>query len=180
MAIQHGERAKGRIVGNVVLGESAKKRTPFIECYGEITEGENKGARARWTGYFGPNSSERTVEALETCGWEGEDLSEFSDGELHGLDKNEVEFVLELEEYEKDGEKRVSPRIAFINRLGGYLNVDNAMTPEAAQSFGEKMKGLVLKVKSRKPDTAGGADFPHGANVEQPQKATGTGGRKRF
>lgn len=170
---------KARATGNVVLGKSAKKETPFIELYFEITEGEQAGGKARWTGYFADKSSERTIEALQIAGWQGEDLAEFSDGGLHGLDANEVEIVVELEEYEHEGETRTSPRVQWVNRLGGYLNVQNKMTSEAAESFGEKMKGLVLKMKSKKPEAGDGTDFPHGANAPaDEQKKTGTGGRR--
>jgi hypothetical protein len=179
---------KARASGEVVLGTSAKKGTPFVELYFEITDGENKGGKVRWTAYFAEKSAERTIEALQIAGWEGEDLSDFSDGGLHGLDKNEVEIAVELEEYEYEGEKRTSPRVQWVNRLGGYLNVQNAMSAEAAESFGEKMKGLVLKVRARKPAQPDPTDFPHGANAPAPsapsapsapgQKATGTGGRR--
>lgn len=183
---------KGRVVGNVVLGESAKKGTPFIQFYGEITEGEFKGERARYEGYFTDKTSKRTIESLQTCGWEGSDLSEFSDGELHGLDANEVEFVIENESYEiqvedeQTGEvrteERSAARIQWINRpgSGGRLSVENAMKPEAAKAFGEKMRGLVLKVSAKNARPADDADFPFGANApkkEEPKK-TGTGGRR--
>lgn len=178
MAITEG-KYKARATGEVVLGNSAKKGTPFIECYFEILDGDNKGGKVRWTSYFSDKTAERTIEAMQIAGWDGEDLSEFGDGGLHGLDKNEVEIVVELEEYEVEGEKRTSPRVQWVNKLGGYLNVQNAMGPEQAASFGEKMKGLVLKVRSKKPTQGDGTDFPHGANAlaEEPKK-TGTGGRR--
>lgn len=178
--IQDEARYKARAGGEVVLGTSSEKKTPFVELYFEITDGENKGGKVRWTGYFGEKSATRTIESLQHCGWEGDDVGEFSDGELHGLDTNEVEIVTELEEYEKDGEKRVAPRVRWVNRLGGYLNVQNAMTKEAAATFGEQMKGLVLKLKSKKVEKPEDPDsFNFGANVKsEPQKKTGTGGRK--
>jgi hypothetical protein len=178
MPIRDG-KYKARAVGEVVLGKSAEKQTPQIECLFEMLEGESKGHRARWTGYFGLNSADRTIESLQICGWEGDDLSEFADKGLHGLDANEVEAVIENEEYEKDGEIRTVPRVRWINRLGGgaRVNVQNAMSRDEALSFGDRMKGLVLKVKSKQqkadPSLAGDA-FPFGAN----EKATGTGGRK--
>lgn len=180
MAITNG-RYRGKLCGIVVLGTSSQKKTPFIEVYGEITQGVNAGGRARWTGYFGPNSSERTVEALQAAGWEGEDLGEFADGELHGLDKNEVELVIEIEEYEvtnedESVEKRSAPRIQFINSLLRSPNLQNAMPKEDAASFGDKMRGLVLKMKSKKPTGGDGTDFNHGENekpAEEQKKAAG-------
>lgn len=115
MAITNG-RYKGKLVGQVVLGASKNKGTPFIEVYGEITQGENKGGRAKWTGYFpkdNPKACERTIDALMLCGWDTEDgdLSCFADGDLHGIGSNEVEFVVELEEYEHENETGETEKI---------------------------------------------------------------------
>ncbi len=177
MAIGDG-KYKAKATGQVVLGTSSKKGTPFIEFYFRIIGGENDGGEARYTGYFpdgNKNACERTLQALEYCGWEGEDLGEFADGELHGLDANEVEIVVELEEYEtEEGEHRVSPRVQWVNKLGGYLNVQNAMSKDDAASFGEKMRGLVLKMKTKKaPPPSSAGDFPHGANAPEQKKASG-------
>src|SRR5262249_16771388 len=101
MAITNGKYI-GRVFGQTVLGNSSNKGTPFIQFYGKITQGPEAGGKARYTGYFGPNSAERTIESIQLCGWEGDDVGEFADGELHGLDTNEVEFVIELEEYETE------------------------------------------------------------------------------
>ncbi len=166
MAITNGTyRAKAS--GEVVLGSSSKKGTPFIECYFEITKGDNLGGKVRWTAYFSEKTNERTIESLQYCGWKGDDLSEFSDGKLHGLDSNEVEIVVELEEYQDaEGNPKHSPKVQWVNRSGGYLNVASAMNSEAAQSFGERMRGLILAMKAKKPQDAGsGTDFPHGANA---------------
>lgn len=178
MAITNG-KYKARACGQVVLGESSEKGTPFIEFFVEIQDGENKGGKARFTGYFGPNSAARTTESLVFCGWEGDDLSEFADGELHGLDANDVEAVIEIEEWvdKKTEEKRSAPKVQWINRLGGRVNVDNAMDPAKAQAFGAKMKGLVQATRQRKP-AGDGTDFNHGANAQQPAAAA-AGGQKR-
>lgn len=183
MAITNG-KYKARANGEVVLGKSAEKKTPFIELYFVITEGENAGGEVRWTGYFSEKTAERTIQSLQHCGWQGEDPSEFADGDLHGLDANEVEIVVELEEYEKDGERRTAPRVQWVNRLGGYLNVQNAMSKDEAKSFGESMRGLVLKMKKKAPPPNPGnpgTDFNFGANANQSgqaEKAAAAGQRK--
>jgi hypothetical protein len=180
MAVTTGTyRAKA--CGEVVLGTSSQKGTPFIELYFQITEGDNKGGKVRWTSYFSEKTNERSIESLQYCGWRGEDLSEFADGGLHGLDANEVEIVVELEEYqtkettEKPSETRVSPKVQWVNRAGGYLNLEAAMNPQAAESFGERMRGLVLAMRAKKPlaPVGSGTDFAHGANVETPPAANG-------
>lgn len=166
MGIVNGTyRAKAS--GKCVLGTSANKGTAYLELYFKVIEGDHAGALVRWTGYFTENTNERTIQSLLTMGWQGEDPSEFADGELHGLDSKEVDIVVELEEYEKDGEVRHSPRVQWVNRPGGYLNTDNAMSNEAAKSFGERMRGLVLAVRAKSPEakSAANVDFPHGANA---------------
>jgi hypothetical protein len=144
---------RGRVVGEVVLGTSSQKGTPFIQFYGEVTQdGDFKGKRARYDGYFTSNTEERTLESLLICGWTGDDLSEFTDGKLHGLDTNEVDFVIEEEEYEdENGNPRTASKIKWINRAGGggKLFVENAMSEAAAKAFGAKMRGLVLKSRRK-------------------------------
>lgn len=157
---------KARACGECVLGTSKNKGTPFIEFYLQITAGENAGGKVRWTGYFTEKTNERSIQSLQTCGWQGEDLGEFADGGLHGLDANEVDIAVELETYTNDnGEERTTPRVAFINRAGGFLNTESAMNDEAAQSFGDRMRGLVLAMKAKRPVKDTGTDFPHGANA---------------
>lgn len=173
------DKYKARAVGQVVLGESGTKKTPFIEFYFEITDGENKGGQVRWTGYFPDGNDKvkkRTVESLQYCGWTGEDLAEFLDGELHGLDANEVQIDVGIEEYEKDGEKRSAPRVQWVNKSGGFLNVQNAMSKDKAESFSDRMRGLVMKSREKIAKTDG-TDFEFGENAKPDQKkASGTKG----
>ena len=154
MAITAGTYS-AKVDGEVVLGASKNKGTPFIEFYLKILEGPNQGGYCRWTGYF-PDSnadvSNRSIQSLQLCGWQGDDLSEFSDGGLHGLDTNEVSIVVDIEEYQNEqGETRHSPRVQWINRKGGFLNKEAAMNEGAAAAFGARMRGLVLKSKEKNP-----------------------------
>ena len=162
-----------RASGACVLGESANKGTPYLELYFKVREGPHAGVLVRWTGYFTENTNERTLQSLYLMGWTGEDVSEFADTCLHGLDANDVEIVVELEEYEKDGEIRHAARVRWVNRPGGFLNVENAMKTDAARSFGERMRGLALKMKEKHASPAkekGSDSFDFGANA-----TTGTG-----
>ncbi len=173
---------RAKASGNCVLGTSKNKGTPYLEFYFQILDGENKGGRVRWTGYFTENTSERSIQSLQVCGWQGEDLSDFEDGELHGLDACDVEIVVELEEYEdQEGNTKRSPRVQWVNRAGGFLNTESAMNPQAAKSFGDRMRGLVLKSREKNAPK-GAADFPHGANDPRPDQpiADSPPGRKAF
>jgi hypothetical protein len=142
---------KARATGDVVVGVSKERRTPFVEVAFAILTGEHEGSTVRWTSYFTDNTAERTLEALYYCGWTGDDLAEFADHKLHGLDKNEVEIVVELESYEKDGETKQAPRVRWVNRPGGgRVNLENAMDRGTLTAFGQRMRGLALKVKNGK------------------------------
>lgn len=163
---------KARVTGQCVLGNSKNKGTPFIEFYLKVLAGEHEGALVRWTGYFTENTNERTIQSMQLCGWQGEELGEFADGELHGLDSNEVDIVVEIETYQNDqGEDKQAPRVAWINRPGGYLNLEAAMNDDAAKVFSERMRGMVLAMKKKNPVKGTGTEFPHGANTPASQGA---------
>ena len=173
---------RARATGACVLGTSAQKGTPFIEFYFKVSEGDQAGSMVKWTGYFTENTNERTVAALLLCGWQGEDPSDFADGELHGLDSNDVDIVVEIEEYEKEGETKRSAKVQWVNRPGGYLNVANAMKTDAAKSFGDRMRGLVIAMRSKTPASPVADDFPHGAHDPRPDApiASSPPGKKAF
>ncbi len=147
-----------RADGQVVLGASMNKSTPFIECYFKINGGELDGQRVRWTSYMSENTWERTTQSLEYCGWSGEDISVFSDGKLHGLDKNDVEVVVEEETFtSQDGSEKSTFRVAWVNRLG-YLNTAAAMTGDAVTAFSARMNALIAGRRAKSPVTSPSVD----------------------
>src|SRR3954466_6748613 len=87
------------------------KGTEQIAVQFTVVEGEQKGHYITWYGYFSEKTLERTLESLEYCGWEGDDVSD-----LIGLDKNEVTIVVE---HEQDEEGQVRARVRWINSGGG-------------------------------------------------------------
>ncbi len=150
----------GRATGEVVLGVSKNKGTPYIEFLFDVGGDANETpSTVRWTGYFTEKAQERTIEALQHCGWDGDNLSEFADHDLHGLDRNEVELVIEVEEWTaNNGDTRETPKVKWINRLGGGggVKVENAMDASSSQAFGDKMRGLVLATKAKHGSTSSG------------------------
>jgi hypothetical protein len=158
MSIEAGTY-KARATGHCVLGESKNKGTPFIELYFSIVGGPNNGAQVRWSSYFTDTPgkdkmtvSDRTIKAMQVMGWKGDDLSEFSDGELHGLGDNEVSIVVDLESYENDeGETKTVPRVQWVNSAQGYLNVEQSMSKAAAAQFAQRLRGRVHALKGKGP-----------------------------
>lgn len=172
---------KARATGEVVLGEAqSENRTPYIECMFRVVDGPEAGVEVRWTGWLsmkagpsGKTPAERVFESLKHCGWQSDDgdVSVFADGALHGINANEVEIVVEHEEYQrKDGTPGVKAQVRWVNRLGGGgVNVQNRMSKDKADAVAEKMRGLALKVLTK------GDDFAFGENAKPKQAA---GGRK--
>lgn len=100
-----------------------------------------------WRGWFTDAATDRTIESLRYLGFEGDDVSN-----LIGLDKNEVELVIEDEEYTKEGETeaKLFTRVQFINQVRGP-QVKTKLEGEKLGSFAAQMKA-----KFRAVDAAAG------------------------
>jgi hypothetical protein len=106
-----------------------------------IIDGEHAGESVTWFGYFTDATAERTIESLRTCGWIGDDLSD-----LTGILDNEVQIVIEHEDYE--GKTQV--RVKWVNRSGsGGLALKERLEGGAAKAFAQRMKGIVLAQKAK-------------------------------
>lgn len=109
----------------------------------QILEGEAEGQHITYYGYFTEKTLERTLESLEYCGWEGDDLSN-----LAGIDRNEVYIVVE---HEPDQEGQVRARVRWVNSgSGGGIALQNRMAPADAASFAQRMRGEVLARRQAK------------------------------
>lgn len=112
------------------LSETAKG-DPMISILFGISTPDATHSVLTYRGTFATEkSADITIEALRTCGFEGDDLTH-----LEGLDRNEVELVVEDEEYEG----KPQPRIRFINRPRA-LNVKQPMAEDKKRTFAAEMK----------------------------------------
>jgi hypothetical protein len=94
------------------------------------------GHRRTWYGYLSEKAVDRTLEALRACGVT--DLET-----LAGIDSNEVEVVLQTEEFEGKWRQKV----AFVNALGsGAVAMKARMDQNQRRSFAERMKGKWLNM----------------------------------
>ena len=66
------------------LGASKTKKSPHVFMWFEITDGPNKGARLPWFGYLTGDSTQRTIEALRLCGFEGDNIYDVEKQTLKG------------------------------------------------------------------------------------------------
>jgi hypothetical protein len=104
-------------------------------------EGEPEGQHITWYGYFSEKAVEYTLEALEHCGWQGEDLSD-----LTGIDRNEVYLVIQ---HEEDQQGQLRARVRYVNEAGG-IALKERLNPVEAQSFAQRMRGTVLARRQQK------------------------------
>lgn len=109
------------------------------------TDGEEKFVG--WKGFFTEATTDRTIESLRHLGFEGDDVSN-----LVGLDKNEVELVVEDEEYTnpETGETKTTARVQWVNKPRGPM-VKTKLEGDKAKSFAAS-----LKEKFRAVDAANG------------------------
>lgn len=131
-------RYKGR-AASWGLGHS-EKGTPQIAIELQVTEGDLIGESITLYGAFTDAAHPYTFKTMRTLGWEGDDL-----GDLTGIDKNEVSFVVAEEEY--NGERKL--KVKGVYPLGVALK--NPMTPEQTRAFAAQMKGAAVASRGANP-----------------------------
>lgn len=146
---------KARAV-SAALEKSAQKGTEQVN----VTFRTESGETIHWIGFFTEKTQARTIESLMLCGWNGDDFATFA-----GVDKNDVNIVVEHEMYE--GKSRA--RVAWVNDpnrpVGG-----KPMEQAEVMSFAERMRAQVAALKASKGQSEmGGTSFPFGQNAAKPQ-----------
>lgn len=91
---------------------------------------------------------DRSLESLEACGWNGENVET---SPLVGLGSCECSIVIENETYE--GKER--SKVKHINKAGGAVSNSTPMTTQQAAAFAAKMRS---KIAARKAKNGAGAD----------------------
>lgn len=111
--------------------------TELVAVQFEVTEGEHKGARVTWRGYFAEKTAKRAVESLRHCGWSGDwDTWE-------GLGSQVVQLDVQEDRDMKTGEVR-GTRVAWVN--AARVPMKNAMDQSQRTSFTSRMRGIVAEV----------------------------------
>lgn len=131
----------------------------------QITEGPHEGQHITWYGFFTDKTADRTIESLRICGWEGDDLCD-----LTGIEKNEVELVIEAEDYtdSRTGEIKTGSRVRWVNRIGGSgFSMRDAMDATQAREFAARMRGRVVALRG------------NGQAPRRPAQAAPSGGASR-
>lgn len=139
-----------------VLGESENGK-PHIAVSFKVKDTDGEEKFVSWRGFFTEATTERTIESLRYMGFEGDDLAN-----LVGLDKNEVDLVVEDEEYEG----KTFPRVQWVNKPRGP-QVKTALEGQKLSTFAAQMKAAF-----RAHDAAGGkrvSTKPPSAKPSPPQ-----------
>lgn len=134
MEIENGKYKARGVKGELGLTSTGKEQVG-VEL--ALTGDGYVGTSLTWYGYFTDAALPFTIKTLRTLGWQGSDLADLS-----GIDANEVELVVENEEYE--GKNRT--RVKFINAIGG-LSMKEPLPADRAKAFAAAMKGKILGVE---------------------------------
>lgn len=86
-----------------------------------------------WFGFCTDKTWHHTVRSLRACGWQGDDITD-----LTGIDANDVDLVIEHEEY--DG--KMQARVRFVNEVGAAPNI-TPMDEDSKRLFAARMRGLM-------------------------------------
>lgn len=155
------------------MGES-KSGNPQVAVLFRVIGGERDGDTITWYGSFSKELGkgtktpfQRTIESLRACGWQGDDLSDYSS--INEANEIDVSLVVEHDEYQG----KVSAKVKWVNR-GGGLGLTTPMKPESAKAFAAKMRGEVLAaskgIAPAKPIQNGGHPNAPGSNFGPPRE----------
>ncbi len=128
------------------IGESKEKKTKQIVVNVKITSGEYAGRVRAWFGYITPDTVDRTLDAMRTFGFKGDDLS--VDEPL----TNPINIVIKHEPYNG----KIQEKIAWINKPGGSgMKLERQLTGEDRRLFAaglkERMKAKPVVIASITP-----------------------------
>jgi hypothetical protein len=109
----------------------SKNKTEQIAVRFEILDGEFAGHFITWFGYFSDAARDRTMEALRTCGWNGDDILA-----LTGMGSCKVSLVIEDEHYQG----KTHSKVRWVNRLGGGVKMASTMDEARRRLFAARMR----------------------------------------
>lgn len=114
----------------------------------QVQEGEHKDKCIIWFGYLSENALPYTVEAMTALGWSGDDVTD-----LKGITANEVQIVVDSEEYEG----RTRSKVQYVNKLGGGPIVKERLGADEERALAAKLKGRIAAMRAKSPAPASGA-----------------------
>lgn len=129
---------------------------------------QDAGQTITWFGFFTDKTLARTVEAFRHMGWQGDDLAELPVLAEQGKLAEEVEIVVDYEEYEGKQQAKVK----WVNRPGGgRVTLERPMDETGLRAFSARMKASVRAAGGPRPAQGNG-----GGRSAPPQRGGGGGG----
>jgi hypothetical protein len=126
-----------------VFGRAGTGTEQVVVGFELVAEGDFKGRRVSWRGYFTDATAERTLESLESAGWDGTSLKR-----LDGLGSRPCVLVIEDEEG-SDG--KIYSKVQWVNALGGGLSVKEKLETNEIANLEERMRGIMLDRAGKRP-----------------------------
>jgi hypothetical protein len=140
------------------LGKAGNGNEQVAISFELLGDGPEKGLHVTWYGSFSEKAEEITFKALRACGFTGIDLTVIDNFATSGLNANEVELVIEQEEYNG----KTQTKVKWVNATRG-LALKTRLEPAEASSFAARMKAKLLAF-----DQANGAPKNNGAPARTP------------
>ena len=126
---------KAKRITDFFMAESKEKKTPFFGITFELENNE----KATWTVYLHEDftsdkqkeMAEKNMETLVLLGYKGTRIAELADDTLEVSDLfddfyDDVNIVIEMESYEKDGKTKETPKVKWVNvgSGNGFTKID--------------------------------------------------------
>ncbi len=158
-------RYRARAISDSAQLGRSEKGTEFIALVFEIIDESYphlKGQFLQWRGYFTEKAESKTLESLRLAGWSNDEIDE-----PQGIGDTEVDITVEHKPW-SDG-KKITARVAWVNRPGTGPKVKSPMSPADKKAFAAKMKGKAIlsrqgsatpKPKNSAPSTKVEDDLP--------------------
>lgn len=156
--------------GSVQFGETGegdnKKEQVVVQFVVNDEHSAFNGWTISWFGYFTDKTIDRTFEALRYLGWVGDELAELPDLAAAGQLSNQVEIVIDHEEYEGEWQAKVR----WVNKPGGgAVRLKKPLEGRELASFSARMKmrarasaqGALTKPANGTRGTGGGQQSMH-------------------
>lgn len=128
------------------VGRSKNQGTPYVRVAFEFLgdDGKATGQGDSWDGYLTERTSERTIEALKVCGWDGKDWDGFE-----GLGSSVVRLTIGPETYKGS----TFEKILWVNaaQIGRPIPEEFRVVGKARQALADQFSGSAPKPAAAKP-----------------------------
>lgn len=136
--VAQGKHYTGRGI-SIDFGQTTEKKTDFARVAVKIIGGEFDGRVVSRDFYFTGGATEHSVKALKAlgCTFPNNDITDVS-----GFGTRDVNFTVEHETYEKDGETKTIAKIGFINEPPG-IRPEAQMTQSQKAALKQRLMGTL-------------------------------------